>query len=161
MMVLVGLPVATLVAGVATLAIIGRGGLDAVGDPVRRTAQVQQVDLGADAAARRLGLTARLAFEGERFRVAVPDLEGTVDLRLHLEHPLDAKQDLALTLSPGDGAWHGPAFDAKVGWRMALSPVDGAWRLVARWPRGAKAIDLAPAVASEDATNPGTDDGSG
>ena len=52
LLLLIGLPVATLAAGVATLALIGRGGLDTVGDPVRRTAQVQQVDLAADAAAR-------------------------------------------------------------------------------------------------------------
>lgn len=159
MLLLVGLPVATLAAGVATLALIGRGGLDTVGDPVRRTAQVQQVDLAADAAARRLGLGGRLAIDGPRLRVDVPGLDRGADLRLQLEHPLDAAQDVVVVLAPGDGGWQGPAFDDHIGWRVALAPADGAWRLVARWPRGAHAIDLAPAVAAEASANPGTDDG--
>ena len=161
MLLLIGLPVATLAAGVATLAIIGRGGLDTVGDPVRRTAQVQQVDLAADAAARRLGLGGRLALDGPQVRVAVGGLDDRADLRLQLEHPLDAAQDRVITLAPADGGWEGPALDANVGWRVALSPADGAWRLVARWPRGAQAIDLAPAVAAEAPANSGAGDGPG
>lgn len=155
---LIGLPVATLAAGIATLALIGRGGLDTVGDPVRRTAQVQQVDLAADAAARRLGLGGRLALEGPVLRVDVPGLDRTAPLRLRLEHPLDATLDADVTLDPEDGAWEGPAFDANVGWRVALTPVNGEWRLVARWPRGAHAIDLAPAVAGQVPANPGIHD---
>lgn len=161
LLVLIGLPVATLAAGVATLAIIGRGGLDTVGDPVRRTAQVQQVDLAADAAARRLDLGGRLSLDGAQVRVVVPGLDGGSDLRLQLEHPLDAAQDVALALAPADGAWQAPAFDANVGWRVSLAPADGAWRLVARWPRGARSIDLAPAVASDEPAKPGTGDGPG
>lgn len=146
---LIGLPVATLAAGFATLAIIGRGGLDTVGDPVRRTAQVQQVDLAADAAARRLGLGGRVVLDGPQTRVVVPGIDAASELRLLLEHPLDAAQDTEVVLTPRMGEWQAPAFDATIGWRVALVPADGAWRLVARWPRGAQAIDLAPAVASE------------
>lgn len=151
MLVLIGLPVATLAAGFATLAIIGRGGLDTVGDPVRRTAQVQQVDLAADAEARRLGLGGRVALDGPWTRVVVPGIDAASELRLLLEHPLDAAKDAEVVLMPTTGEWQAPAFDANVGWRVALVPADGAWRLVARWPRGAEAIDLAPAVASDTA----------
>lgn len=151
---LVALPLATLAAGFATLAIIGRGGLDTVGDPVRRTAQVQQVDLAADAEARRRGLGGRLTLADGALRVDVPGLDRSTDLRLRLEHPLDAAQDAELMLVPEDGHWQAPAFAAEVGWRVALGPADGAWRLVARWPRGARQIELAPAVASDAPTRP-------
>lgn len=149
LLLLIGLPVATLAAGIATLAIIGRGGLDTVGDPVRRTAQVQQVDLAADAAAKRWGLGGRVVLDGLALRVDVPGIDDTTDLRLRLEHPLDAGQDAEIVLESNNGRWQAPAFDAAVGWRLSLSPADGAWRLVARWPRGAQAIELTPAVASD------------
>lgn len=51
--VVIGLPLAAPAAGFTTLGLIGRGGLDTDSDPVRRTAQVQQVDLSADEAAMR------------------------------------------------------------------------------------------------------------
>lgn len=149
LLLLIGLPVATLSAGVATLAVIGRGGLDTVGDPVRRTAQVQQVDLAADAAAQRMGLDGRLVLDGPMLRVDVPGVEGVTNLRLRLEHPLDAAQDAEMALRPVMGRWEAPAFDARVGWRVSLVPADNAWRLVARWPRGAEAIELAPALAGD------------
>jgi len=161
LLLLIGLPVATLAAGVATLALIGRGGLDTVGDPVRRTAQVQQVDLAADAAARQLGLEGRLSIDGTLARVEVPALDDAAPLRLQLEHPIDARQDVTLELSPKGGGWQSPAFDAAVGWRVSLAPADGTWRLVARWPRGAQAIELAPAVASDEPMTPGSGDGPG
>lgn len=161
LLLLIGLPVATLAAGVATLALIGRGGLDTVSDPVRRTAQVQQVDLAADAAARRMGLAGRIAMDGTMTTVDITGLETTAALHLRLEHPLDATQDTQIALVAGRGRWEAPAFDAHVGWRVSLEPSDGAWRLVARWPRGARTIDLAPAVASDNVTSPGTGDGPG
>lgn len=161
LLVLIGLPVATLAAGFATLAIIGRGGLDTVGDPVRRTAQVQQVDLAADEAARRLGLGGQVALVGRVLQVDVPGIDPATGLRLRLEHPLDAAQDVEIALAPATGHWQAPAFDANVGWRMALVPTDGAWRLVARWPRGARVIELAPAVASDTPAADGAGHGPG
>lgn len=149
LLVMIGLPAATLVAGFATLAVIGQGGLDRVADPVRRTAQVQQVDLAADTTARHLGLGGRLALDGPALRVDVAGIDDAADLRLRLEHPLDAAQDAEIVLAPSGGRWEAPAFDTEVGWRVSLSPADGTWRLVARWPRGARAIELAPAVASD------------
>ena len=161
LLLLVALPLATLAAGFATLAIIGRGGLDTVGDPVRRTAQVQQVDLAADAEARRRGLDGRLALAGTGLLVDVPGLDRTTDLRRRLEHPLDAAQDTEIVLVPDGGRWQAPAFASGVGWRVALMPADGAWRLVARWPRGARQVALAPAVASDAPTPPESGHGPG
>lgn len=157
---LVGLPLATLAAGAATLALIGRGGLDAVADPVRRTAQVQQVDLQADEAAARLGLSGRLALVGDVAWIEVDGATAASALELHLEHPLDAARDGHRPLQPEAGRWQAPAFDADVGWRVSVTPADGAWRLVARWPRGARRVVLVPALAGAASTAHGGGDGS-
>lgn len=160
---LVGLPLATLAAGAATLALIGRGGLDAVADPVRRTAQVQQVDLQADEAAARLGLSGSIGLGDGFTRLALSgDLVRGSDapLALRLEHPLDARLDRELRLQPRDDGWQAPAFDADVGWRLSVTPADGTWRLVARWPRGARRVVLAPALAGAASTAHSAGDGS-
>ena len=60
----IGLPAMVVVAGVWTLVVAARaGGADSVPDTVRRTAQVQQADLGPDREAARLGLEAELAVD--------------------------------------------------------------------------------------------------
>ncbi|AWV06285.1 FixH family protein [Marilutibacter maris] len=62
---LIGLPVAAVVAGIATI-VISSGGSDAVIDPVERTAQIQTVELGPDERARELKLSAVLQVDGQR-----------------------------------------------------------------------------------------------
>ncbi|WP_051282799.1 FixH family protein [Silanimonas lenta] len=145
-LVLLALPLATLAAGAATLWIIGRGGLDAVGEPVRRTAQVQVRDWAEDEAARRLGLSAELALEGAEVRLRLRGNAPETDLVLHLEHPLEAARDRDLPLQPRNDGWGGPAFDPGVHWRLALGPAGGGWRLVGRWAPGAGQATLAPAL---------------
>lgn len=67
---LIGLPVAAVVAGIATVVISSRsGGNDAVIDPVERTAQIQTVELGPDERARALKLSAVLQVDGRRLRL--------------------------------------------------------------------------------------------
>ena len=150
-------PLATLVAGGWTLAIAGSGGLDTVGEAVRRTAQVQQTDLAADREAASRGLAGELRLEGGRLRFRGTDadvdaaLAAAGGLHLLLEHPIDAGHDRTLALLRDGDAWTGPAFDASVGWRMALSPADSRWRLVGRWPRGGASLALRPAVDAADA----------
>lgn len=162
LLVVLGLPAATLMAGFATLAAIGGGGLDTVSDPVRRTAQVQQVDDSADRRAAALGLRAELRQapgDGTRLAVAArkeaaPGLPG--ELVLHLEHPLDARLDRQLRLQRGEGGWRGPGFDAAPGWRVSLAPADGRWRLVGRWPRGGETLQLLPALPDDSEPGRGT-----
>ena len=149
LLLVVALPVATLIAGGWTLAVIGGEGLDTVADPVRRTAQVQQVDHAADRLAAHLGLAAELRRTADGLALTLSATKHHVrdaGLVLRLEHPLDAQRDLEWPLRENDGVWSGPAFDVEPAWRVALSPADGDWRLVGRWPRGGESLRLLPAV---------------
>ena len=58
MWLVIGLPLASVVAGVFLVVVASRDSSDAVGDVVRRTAQIQVADLGPDARARDLRLSA-------------------------------------------------------------------------------------------------------
>jgi hypothetical protein len=162
LLVVLVLPAATLVAGFTTLAVIGRGGLDTVSDPVRRTAQVQQVDDRADRRAAALGLRAELRQapgDGTRLALAAALAERPAlpnELVLHLEHPLDARLDRELRLQRGGADWRGAGFDAAPGWRVSLTPADGRWRLVGRWPRGGDALELLPALPAGGEAGDGT-----
>ena len=153
-----GVPLATLVAGGWTLAVAGSGGLDTVGETVRRTAQVQQTDLAADFEAARRGLRGELRLEAGQTRFAAervdvdPAWASAGDVELHLEHPIDSRNDRTLVLTRDGDEWRGPGFDAAVGWRVALAPAVGRWRLVGRWPRGGTSLALLPALENGDAS---------
>lgn len=148
-------PFATLIAAAATLRVIGSDGLDAVGDRVQRFGRLQQADLGADRRAASLGLSAALTVRPEGVAVTLRGDAGAgradrippvTALRLHLEHPIEARFDREIPLAVSDQVWRGDRFDRAVDWRVALAPADGGWRLVGRWPRGATRIDLTPAL---------------
>jgi len=95
----VGLPLLAIVAGVGLVVIAVRsGGADAVSDPVRRVSQIQTADLGPDAAAKKLGLSAVLRVEDGIVEVlpATGKFDRAAPLRLHLEHPTTQARDLQL-----------------------------------------------------------------
>lgn len=131
----------------------GDGSVDAVPDPVHRTGQAQQADLGPDerATARRLSAVLRIDAKGG-FVEVVPvagDFERDVPLRLRLHHPLRAAEDVAIVLAPGGAGWRAdapPATDHA--WNLQLEPAGdpGAWRLRGRLPRGQLAAHLHPAL---------------
>lgn len=149
---MLALPAAAVMAGVATLIIALRaGGQDSVPDPVRRSAQIQTGDLSADARATRLGLSGILRIDIETGAVAVelqPRPEATV-LELHLIHPVDATADRSTSLTPGTDAWLGRVsdFDAGHAWRVRLAASDGNWRIHGRLPAGSRMTELKPALA--------------
>jgi len=143
------IPTASVLAGLTTLWIAGPGGLDVVSDPVQRIGRIQRTDLSADAAAQAAGLSAEASVVAGRFHLV---LHGTVppDLRLYLEHPLEAARDRRLELvADGRGGWTTDWPAEPVNWHLALGPADRSWRLVGRWPRSIDgAIRLEPAVAA-------------
>lgn len=151
---MVGFPLAAVVAGTATLLIaIDAGGSDAIPDAVRRTAQVQTVELGPDerAAERRLSAVFSVQEDVVDVLVATGDFDRTQPLKLSLQHPIEAAQDIALVLQPNArGGWSAAhTLDVGHAWRVQLSDEAGQWRLLARLPRGQRGVLLRPVLAGE------------
>lgn len=144
------LPAMSVVAGLA-LVWIAEGPIDAVADPVRRTAQVQDIDLTPDREAGRLGLSAKVRRDGEWLRLmpAGSGFDREASLELMLRHPVLASQDRKVVLAPNAGGWEGrvgPLDDAH-DWVLELAPVDHRWRLRGRWIARAPDAALRPALA--------------
>lgn len=152
----IALVTASVVGGVVMVRVAGSDGpMDAVPDQVRRTGQVQQAELGPDARAAALKLSAVLRVDRKRGLVEVIPVTGEFDrdasLTLSLHHPLHAAEDRVLALAPGETGWRVDAL-ANTGhdWNLQLAPADGAWRLRGRLPRGQQAAHLGPAVDAGD-----------
>jgi Uncharacterized protein conserved in bacteria len=152
MWLVVGLPLLAIVAGVGLVVVAVRsGGADAVSDPVRRVSQIQIADLGPDAAARKLGLSAVLRVEDGIVEVlpATGRFDTGVALRLDLEHPTRQAEDLHLELQPAGPGWRvEQAVDGSHDWVARLRPADGSWRLQGRLPKGQHAARLAPSLGN-------------
>lgn len=143
-----------LLAVVATAGLIfvagGPGATDDIAEPVRRTAQVQVADLGPDAHARGLGLSALV--RSDKGIVEVLPVAGDFDrhapLTLALRHPTLAARDQVLVLMPSDTGWRTRAqVDLGHDWNVQLGGAHhGAWRLQGRWPAKQAAVYVAPAV---------------
>lgn len=152
---MVGFPLAAVVAGIATVFIaIDAGGSDAIPDDVRRTAQIQTVELGPDERAMERKLSAVFSVQEASVEVLVATggFDRTRPLKLSLLHPVDAAQDLALTLRPnGNGGWSAAhALDVGHAWRVQLLDDAGTWRLLARLPAGQRGVLLRPSLAGDD-----------
>lgn len=142
------------VGGVVMVRVAGQGGpMDAVPDAVQRTGQVQQSDLGPDAAAAASQLSAIVRVDPKAGIVEVIPVTGTFDrtrpLQLQLHHPLRAADDVTLALAPADTGWRAAAEPARGhDWNLQLAPADGGWRLRGRLPRGQLAARVHPAVGA-------------
>lgn len=163
---LVGLPLAVIVAGFVTLGVaIESGGNDASPDEVRRTAQIQTTELGPDARAGEMKLSAVFSVQDGHVEV-LPASGALVDdtalrarpLRLFVQHPLRAAEDREVQLTPTAAGWRADlTLDASHDWLLQLAPEGLAWRLRARLPAGQRGVLLAPAVG--DAATPAADTG--
>jgi uncharacterized protein len=160
---MVGFPLAAVVAGTATLVIaIRAGGNDASTDDVRRTAQIQTTELGPDERAAALKLSAVFSVHNSEGAAALELLPATgafvgaaeenrkiraQPLRLLLQHPTRAEEDRELRLLPTATGWRVEhALDISHDWRLLVMPEGGAWRLRARLPAGQRGVLLTPAV---------------
>ena len=150
MWLVVGLPLASVVAGFALVVVASRDSGDAVGDVVQRTAQVQVADLGPDARARELDLSAILRVDAgfvELLPVA-GRFERDHPLRLLLRHPTRAAEDLELRLAPSDNGWRaGIELDGGHDWKIEVMPEGMPWRLQGRLPKAQRAAHLHPTIA--------------
>ena len=146
----IGLPLLSIVAGVGLVVIAVRsGGADTVSDPVRRVSQIQTADLGPDAAARKLGLSAVLRVEDGIVEVlpATGSFAHDAPLQLVLEHPTRQADDVRLELAPQGPGWRATqAIDADHDWVVQLRAADGHWRLQGRLPKQQHAVRLAPSL---------------
>lgn len=149
---IVALPLASVVAGIALLVISARSGsIDAVADPVQRTAQIQVSDLSADARAAQLRLSAVLRV-GTGLIEVLPvsgDFDRSAPLRVTLDHPTLASADREALLQPMKLGWRGVLeLDNSHDWNIAVAADDGRWRLRGRLPKGQMAAHLKPSVRS-------------
>ena len=144
----IGIPAATVVAGIWTLMLAaGDSATDSHPDKVRRMAQVQEASLEADQVAAREGLTARVQIDAGHVLVTVFPTAGTRAPVLMLRHPIESTLDQELPLSPYPGGWRGPASMAAAhGWQLQLVAADGRWRLVGRYRPGDSEVTLRPAL---------------
>lgn len=150
---IVALPLASVVAGIALLVTASRsGGSDAIADPVTRTGQVQVADLSPDERARQLGLRAIIRVDKDLLEVLPVGGEFMRDqaLRVALHHPTRAAADRTLLLQPTTTGWRiATALDESHDWRVRVTARDGSWRLQGRLPKGQRAALLNPALAHE------------
>lgn len=150
---MIGLPAASVIAGIALVVTAVRsGGADTVHDEVRRTAQIQVAELGPDALAESMKLSAVLRLEAAAIDVLPVTGEFGRDrpLTLILSHPTDASQDRQLILRPSALGWRitgdlGTSHD----WIAQLAPADGRWRVRGRLKAGQRAAHLGPALAGK------------
>ena len=153
MWLVIALPLASVVAGVILLTLAFRDSSDSVGDVVQRTAQVQVSDLGPDARARDLRLSAIVRVDEEGYVEVLP-VTGEFDrgqpLRIVLRHPARAAADVELRAAPSDNGWRAEA-DPGLGhdWKLELMPEGMRWRLQGRLPAGQRAAHVKPALSGE------------
>ncbi len=147
---MVGLPAASVVAGLLLVATAVRsGGADEVVDDVQRTAQIQVAELGPDARAETMKLSAVLSLDKATTQVLPVngDFVRNESLLLTLSHPTDATRDRQLTLEPTELGWRAvDAIGADHDWIVQLAPADGRWRLRGRLEAGQRAAHLGPAL---------------
>ncbi len=147
----IGLPAAAVVAGIATLVIAASGPSESMDLGVRRVAQTQTADLAPDHAAARLGLEASVSLD------AAGALEARIEpaypapgrLELTLRHSADPRRDRIVTLvRSGDARYAGrlPAPLDAGAYNLMLAPADGSWRIVGRLDRGADRAALRAAL---------------
>lgn len=153
MWLVIGLPLVAIIAGITMVVVATKsGGSDQVIDTVKRTAQVQETELGPDERAQSLRLSAVLR-TGKGMIELLPvngDFHRDEPLTLVLSHPSDAMQDVTVPLLPSELGWRADVELAQDhDWLLRLTPVDGQWRLRGRLPAGQQAAHLGPALAQE------------
>ena len=153
----IAIPVAAIAATIAMLVVASRssGNNDSVDDAVRRTAQMQVADIGPDAMARQMRLSAivRADIRGTGAVEVIP-VQGGFDrdapLALTLQHPSQAGLDRSFALAPTATGWRAEgAVDLSHDWNIQVTSPDRSWRLQGRWTARQRAAYLQPAIAGD------------
>ena len=104
----IGLPLASVVAGVGLVIIASRSGSsDSLTEDVQRVAQIQTTDMGPDHEAETRKLSAIMRIEEGTLEVipVTGEFDRTAPLRLTLLHPAQAQGDRVLELLPSQRGW--------------------------------------------------------
>lgn len=144
-----GIPLATIVAGIATLIIALRSGpMDGVPASVQRVSQIQTLDSAADLAATRLDYHGYLLVERGAggwqvaLKTAPPSL-AQAPAQVVFVHPNRARQDVRVALIDGRAVMmQAPAF---VPSQVVVTDDAGTWRLVGEYSDSGT-LTLTPAV---------------
>jgi hypothetical protein len=145
----IGLPAAAVVAGIATL-VLAAGG-DAGDARVRRVSQTQTADLAPDRRAADIGLAGELTLDANgavTLRLEGPPPAQPV-LRLELRHATEADRDCGARLvHAGDGLFVGRLEAARGAgaYNAELAPEQVDWRLVGRLDPGSTRTRLVAAL---------------
>jgi len=147
-----GLPLATVVASVVMIRLALRDPADASGATTRRIAQMQIEDLSWDREAARRVVRAQLeadAVRGEiRVRLAPDSLQPT-SLDLVMRHPTRAARDRTLSLARDGAQWRGhtTSWASTHAWELQLAAPSQRWRVAGRLAARDTQAVLAPRVA--------------
>lgn len=151
---MIGLPIASVVAGIAlAVAAVRSGGADSVSDEVQRIAQIQLTELGPDARAKSMKLSAVLHLEEAAIEV-IPvhgQFMRNQPIILTLSHPTEARLDRRLILQPTELGWRVTG-NVRVthDWIVQLAPIDdNLWRVRGRLKTGQRALYLQPALIGD------------
>lgn len=134
---IIGLPLAAVVAGIITVAIAARNADTLVEGDIHKEGLAFHRSTERDQLAGRLGLSAAVQLTDDRLRV---ELQGRLDpapewITLSFVHPTDAHRDIKTTLARLDSGLYG----GKVGeldgvnYQVVVEPADNAWRLAGHW----------------------------
>jgi hypothetical protein len=149
----VGLPLAAVIAAFWLLAAaITSGGADEISDAVQSAGEAQVADLGPDARAQSMKLSAIVHLDSSAIDVFPVNgaFARNQTLVLTLSHPTDARQDRRFVLKPNALGWRILA-DVRAGhdWIAKLAPADQLWRLRGRIKAGQLAAHLGPASVAD------------
>jgi hypothetical protein len=146
---MLGLPLAAVLAGVATLLIALGGVADPVYGSVSRSGPVPADELRQQRAAARLGLAATLEIDasGEIALRLTPVDMPLPELRLTLVHPTDQRKDRSVQLVRDSGGFYrGHIADARQTRAVVIEPQDRSWRLSGRIGPGAASLVLGAGI---------------
>jgi hypothetical protein len=150
MWLVVGIPLASVIAGIAMIGVASRASVDHVAEPFQRIGKAQTAELTRDRRAMELGTTATLsvAANGRDLVVTLERADAAV-LELHLAHPIERRLDAHIQLravAPGRfaGSLEQPLPAAR--WDLELGDLGHTWRIVGQLEAGRDAARLVPAL---------------
>ncbi|WOJ96127.1 FixH family protein [Congregibacter brevis] len=128
---LIALPGSVVIAGLSTLYIANKYADDLVVDEYYKDGLAINQELGKQATAKELGISAEIKVLDRRAQVRLSGEITPTMLSLRLSHPLEADRDFAVTLAPIAPGVYQSKLPAKVSpnWHWILEAENNQWRI--------------------------------